>query len=213
MTEPTTWLCLLPMTIIVLWLSVRSIVRWKSRQYLIREQPATFGTRLYSLLFNPIRRSMGIRPLRVIPRLSEEDRPSIAMLERTDRLLRGVRASLRRSPINAARRASIERQAREVPDNLVKGLWTLARLRHTQDSIDPRFDPGDQNRQEIEVIRQRLLAEMTRSVETLSNIPVSLIKIEMARSDGSVDKVLSELDDSNKRLIDLSASYAEVRAI
>ena len=54
---------------------------------------------------------------------------------------------------------------------------------------------------------------MTRSVETLSNIPVSLIKIEMARSDGSVDKVLSELDDSNKRLIDLSAGYAEVRVM
>jgi hypothetical protein len=35
----------------------------------------------------------------------------------------------------------------------------------------------------------------------------------MARSDGSMDKVLSELDDSNKRLIDLSASYAEVRAV
>jgi hypothetical protein len=35
----------------------------------------------------------------------------------------------------------------------------------------------------------------------------------MARSDGSMDKVLSELDDSNRRLIDLSVSYAEMRAL
>jgi hypothetical protein len=154
---------------------------------------------------------MGIRPLRVIPHVDDARRSEIEMLERADRLEREIRAALRHSPMSALRKSSLEGQAREAPENLVKAMWTLARLRRVYDSLDPRFDRDGQNRREITGMQRKLVAEMNHSVEVLSNIPVSLMKVELARSEGSVDVVLVELDETNKRLLDLSASYREVK--
>ena len=211
LTGPFLWACVFPFALLIAWLAFRSIVRWKSRQYLVSSRPKTVGTSVYSRIFNPIRRSMGIRPLRVIPHVDDAHRSEVEMLERADRLLREVRAALKHSPMSAPRRSSLERQAREVPENLVKAMWTLARLRRVDDSLDPRFDREGQNRREIAEMQDMLVAEITHSVEVLSNIPVSLMKVELARSEGSVDKVLAELDEANKRLLDLSASFVEVK--
>lgn len=209
--SPVLWACVGPFALLMAWLAFRSTVRWKSRQYLVSGRPKTLGTFVYSAIFNPIRRSMGIRPLRVIPHVDDAHRSEVEMLERADRLAREVRAALKHGPMSALRKSSLERQAREIPDNLVRAMWTLARLRRVYDSLDPRFDRDGQNRREITEMQNKLVAEMNHSVEVLSNIPVSLIKVELARSDGSVDKVLVELDETNKRLLDLSASYTEVK--
>ncbi len=213
LTGPVLWACVFPFALLMAWLAFRSSVRWKSRQYLVGSRPKTLGVSVYSTMFNPIRRWMGIRPLRVIPHVDDAHRSEVEMLERADRLLREVRAALKHSPMSAPRKTSLERQAREVPDNLVTAMWTLARLRRMGDSIDPRYDREGQNRREITEMQDRLLAEMTHSVEVLSNIPVSLMKVELARSEGSVDKVLVDLDETNKRLLDMSASYMEIKAL
>jgi hypothetical protein len=193
------------------WLTFRSTVRWKSRQYLVSSRPKTLGISVYSAIFNPIRRSMGIRPLRVIPHVDDAHRGEVEMLERADRLARVVRAALKHSPMSAPRKSSLERHAREAPENLVKAMWTLTRLRRVYDSLDPRFDRDGQNRREITEMQSKLVAEITHSLEVLSNIPVSLMKVELARGEGNVDKLLLELDETNKRLLDLSASYTEVK--
>ena len=213
LTGPFLWACVSPFALLMAWLAFRSIVRWKSRQYLVSSRPKTLDVSVYSAIFNPIRRSMGIRPLRVIPHVDDAHRSEVEMLERADRLVREVRAALKHSPLSAARKSPLEQQAREIPDNLVRAMWTLARLRRVYDSLDPRFDREGQNRREVTEMQDMLVAEITHSVEVLSNIPVSLMKVELARSEGSVDKVLVELDETNKRLLDMSASYLELKAL
>lgn len=205
--------CLYGFVLLMAWLTFRAIVRWKSRQYLASSRPRMAGTSLYSAIFNPIRRSMGIRPLRVIPHVADDHRHEIEMLERADRLAREIRTALKHSPVSTARKSSLKRQAREVPDNLVKALWTLARLRRIYDSIDPRYDPAGQNRQEVTEMQNKLLAEMKHSVEILSSIPVSLMKVELARGDGGLDRLLAALGETNKRLLDMSASYMEIKEL
>ncbi len=205
--------CLYGFVLLMAWLTFRSIVRWKSRQYLTSSRPRTLGTSVYSTLFNPIRRSMGIRPLRVIPHVAGDHRDEVEMLERADRLAREIRTALKHSPVATARKLSLKRQAREVPDNLVKALWTLARLCRIYDSLDPKYDQEGRNRQEITEMQSKLLAEMKHSVEILSSLPVSLMKVELARGDGGLDRLLAALDETNKRLLDMSASYMEIKEL
>jgi len=213
LTGPAFWVFVLPLSVLMIRLTYRSIVRWKSRQYLRGAHPRPLGATVYSTVFNPVRRRLGIRPLRVIPYVDDAHRHEVDMLERADRLLRQIRASLKHTPINTARKATLEWQAREVPDNIVKALWTLARLRRIRESIDPRFDRDGENSSQLAELQDELISEMMHSLEILSSIPVSLVRLELARGDSAVDKVLVELDETNRRLLDMSASYAEIRAI
>jgi hypothetical protein len=192
---------------------IRSILRWKVRQYLVSNTPRPFGATLYATLFNPLRRSLNIRPLRIIPRLPEADHEAIDLLERADRLAREIRTVLKQSPASGIRKADCERQARAVPDNLVNSLWTLARLRRIYDTIDPASDQAGQSRQTIANSQERLLAEMRHSVERLSTIPVLLMQVELARGDESVGRLAKELDATNQRLIDLSSAYVEIKEL
>jgi hypothetical protein len=134
------WACLFPFALLMAWLAFRSTVRWKSRQYLVSSRPKTLGISVYSAIFNPIRRSMGIRPLRVIPHVDDARRSEIEMLERADRLEREIRAALRHSPIGAL---EIIAEAGAWRRRTWSRRWTLARLRRVYDSLDPRLIATD----------------------------------------------------------------------
>ena len=129
--------------------TARSVVRWKSRQYLMSANPRPPGATLYAALFNPLRRKIGIRPLRVIPYVDRAQRNEVDLLERADRLAREIRSTLKRSPLSDIRKGDCERQAGAVPDNIVNSLWTLSRLRRLNRMLDPRSDPDGQQRQAI----------------------------------------------------------------
>jgi hypothetical protein len=207
------WIFVVALVSATIWSAIRATLRWKSRQYLISPQQKNLGAALYSVIFNPIRRSRGIRPLRVIPFTDDEHRGEIDLLERADYLAREVREALKHSPVAEIRQATFERQAREVPDNIANALWKLARLRRLHTSIDTLSDQADQNRQALIDLENKLLAEMTNSVELLAAIPVSLMKVELTRGDRATDRLLTDLDESNKRLVDLSAAYAESKQL
>ena len=207
------WLFIVMLVTATVWSAGRSTLRWNSRQYFVSARQDHPGAALYAKLFNPIRRAKGIRPLRVIPYIDKAHRGEIDLLERADRLAREVHEALSRGPVAAERKAAFDRQAREVPDNVNRALWNLARLRRLSASIDPSSDPAQQNRQAISDLENKTLAEMTRSVELLASLSVSLIQVELARGDRSFDRLLADLDESNKRLVDLSSAYAENRQL
>ena len=54
---------------------------------------------------------------------------------------------------------------------------------------------------------------MNQSVELLASLSVSLVQVELARGDRSADRLLADLDESNKRLVDLSSAYAESKQL
>ena len=192
--------------------TTRSVVRWKARQYLVSTTPHPAGAVLYATLFNPLRRSLGIRPLRVIPYIDVTHRDEVNLLERADRLTREIGSALQQSPLPDIRKADCERRASAVPDNIVNSLWALSRLRRLRRLIDARSDPDGQQRQAITELESNLRMEMERSVERLSGITVSLLQVELARGDDRVSRLVHDLDETNKHLIDLSAGYAETRA-
>jgi hypothetical protein len=193
--------------------SARSVVRWKARQYLVSTTPHPAGAAMYAALFNPLRRSLGIRPLRVIPYIDALHRDEVHLLERADRLTSEIDGALKHSSLSDIRKADCERQAGAIPDNIVNSLWALSRLRRLGRLIDKRSDPDGQQRQAVAELESNLRAEMERSIERLSNITVSLLQVELARSDDRVSRLTHDLDETNHRLIDLSAGYAETKAL
>jgi hypothetical protein len=192
--------------------TTRSIMRWKARQYLVSTTPHPAGAAVYAAVFNPLRRSLGIRPLRVIPYIDALHRDEVKLLERADHLTRDIGSALKQSSLSDIRRADCERQAGAIPDNIVNSLWALSRLRRLERLIDKQSDPDGQQRQAIAELERNLRAEMERSIERLSGITVSLLQAEISRSDARISRQVHDLDETNERLIDLSAGYAETKS-
>ena len=109
--------------------TARSVMRWKTRQYLVSTTPHPAGAAMYAKLFNPLRRSLGIRPLRVIPYIDATHRDEVNLLERADRLTQEIDSALKQSSLSDIRKADCERQVSAIPDNIVNSLWALSRLR------------------------------------------------------------------------------------
>lgn len=182
---------------------------YRRKHYVMKRKPGGWPA-VHLALLNPIRKTAGQSPLRLIPDhyiRSDE----CEMVEHANRLSDEIRDALKDSPFDVKKRASFESQAGEVPDNLVKALWKLARLRRIAVSIDDRYDVQGDKHQELDQMANQLRSVMQHSVEVLSSISISLVKVQLAHDDLAGDRLLADLNESNQRLKDLSLSYAEVK--
>ena len=205
---PALWLLILDSLAVVVLIVVADALRRRGH-YVVREKPDGF-TAAHLALLNPIRLANGCSPLWLIPaRCIETDERD--MVEHANGLAYEIRDTVKDSPLSARKRSSFEQQAGEVPQNLVRALWKLARLRRIAASIDYRYDPEGDKHREIEQMVNQLRGVMQHSVEVLSSISISLVKVQLAHDDLATDRLLDDLNESNQRLKDLSASYAEVK--
>lgn len=62
---------------------------------------------------------------------------------------------------------------------------------------------------ELRNMEQQLLAQMNHSIEILSPIPVSLMKVEFAQ-DNRVEQIIAELTEFNKHMGQLAESYQDL---
>ena len=177
--------------------------------YIAKDQPGWLTT-LHVALINSIRKSFDQPRLWIIPEQHVES-DERAMLTHANRLVDEIGDALKYSPLPVAKRASFERQTRQVPGNLSKALWKLARLRRIAESIDAEYDKEGHKHQELATMAGQLHDEMLHSLELVSSLSISLVKVQLAHDDLSTDRLLADLDDSNQRLRELSASYAEVK--
>ena len=182
---------------------------YRRGHYVMKRQPGGLFA-AYLAVLNSIRKLSGNSPLWLIPDqcIQPDERD---MVEHANRLGYEIRDALKDSPFAAKKRASFESQASEVPDNLVKALWKLARLRRIAESIDDRYDEQGDKHQELAQMVNQLRGVMQHSVEVLSSISVSLVKVQLAHDDLASDRLLADLNESNQRLKDLSLSYAEMK--
>ncbi len=182
---------------------------YRRRQYVTKRKPGGLPAAHLAVL-NPVRKMSGQSPLWLIPdRFIRPD--ECDMVEHANRLSNEIRDALKDSPFDAKKRASFESQAGDVPGNLVKALWKLARLRRIAESIDERYDRQGDKHQELDQMANQLRGVMQHSVEVLSSISISLVKVQLAHDDLASDRLLADLNESNQRLKDLSLSYAEVK--
>ena len=156
-----------------------------------------------------VRRLMGKAPVLLVPdsQINADER---RVVKRAAKLAGEVTAALRQSPVPPDQRASLEQQAGEAPANIANALWRLARLRRIRKSADSKTPQGRATMDEIKNLESELLAEMAHSLDVLAEVPLSLLKVELARTDRSAERLLANLSESNQKLQDLSAAYREM---
>jgi hypothetical protein len=205
---PAAWLLVLDAVAVVVGIVLADAL-WRRGHYVRKANPGGLPAAHLALL-NPVRKAYGKSPLWLIPDhgIDADERD---MVEHANRLATEIGDSIKDDPLPARKRKSFKQQAAQVPRNLEMALWKLARLRRIAASIDHRYDSDGQKHQEIEQMVNQLRSVMQHSVEVLSAISISLVKVQLAHDDLSADRLLADLNESNQRLRDLSASYAEVR--
>lgn len=130
-----------------------------------------------------------------------------------DNLLRQIRDALSTSSISPEQRSAVETQIGQVPRNLALALQRLQRIR-TVKKIAKR-SPDTQNldaiMDDVREMEKRVQDELSRMHETLLTVPVSLLKIDVARNGRSIERIVEDLSDMNNRLGDVAETYDELR--
>ncbi len=105
------------------------------------------------------------------------------------RLRACVERALRRAPIAAGHRSALRDQAAEVPHNIALTLARLHRLREVKQDLyaTPLPNAYVEQKRELVTIERELLVELRSSLEVLSSVPISLMRVEMTlrRSEGA----------------------------
>jgi hypothetical protein len=177
--------------------------------YIAKDKPGGW-TRTRVTVLNAIRRAFNQPRIWLVPN-EHVEAGERAMLSHATLLVYEIDDALKISPLLPEKYAAFERQTRQVPENLDRALWKLARLRRLAETIDYQYDSDGQRHQELEHMTQQLHGEMQHSLELVSSLSISLVKVELAHHDLSTDRLLADLNESNQRLRDLSASYEEVK--
>ena len=155
------------------------------------------------------RRLIGKPPILLVPE-SQVSSDEKKFVKRAAKLSGEVSSALRQSPIPPDQKALLLQQAGEAPANIAGALWRLARLRRIRKSADTKTKQGRATVDDIKSLEDDLLAEMAHSLDVLAAVPVSLVKVELARTDRSTERLLENLSESNQKLQDMTAAYREM---
>lgn len=129
------------------------------------------------------------------------------------KLVNEIKATVKTCPMSAEQKSSLLRQVKDVPDNTAKALWKLYRLRKLKKMVKQSeySENSAELLSDIKSMERNVIAELQRMRETLLPIPLALMKVDSARSERSLERIVAELSETNLRLNDLAAGYDEVR--
>jgi ElaB/YqjD/DUF883 family membrane-anchored ribosome-binding protein len=130
------------------------------------------------------------------------------------RLAEEIGDLLKTSPLSQQQKADLRAQIKQVPENTSHALAKLNRLRRLKDIAQHQADSD----YAAEVVRQldemeaQVYAQLRQMRYTLLDLSVALMKVDVSRGDGSLDRLITRLSETNQRLDDLADGYADVRA-
>ena len=126
------------------------------------------------------------------------------------RLVTEIQGILASSPLPPEQRAELLCQLNQVPQNITHALGKLGRLRRVK-QIAQRSDHAGAVLQELAHLEAQIVAELRSAHQTLLAAPVALMKLDLARGDRDLQRIIAALDEANQRLRDLAESYEALR--
>ena len=200
------WLLLAVPALLLALLAVADVFR--DDAYLAADQPGGF-TAWHAATLTRIRKWIGKPAIHVVPQLgvSTEER---LLVKRAVKLAGEVLASLRQGATPETQRALLAEQAEVAPANIAGALWRLARLRRIKRAADPKTDQGRETIQQITALEKDVLAGIHQSLDVLAAVPMNMVQVELARDTRRAEQLLSDLNESNSKLEDLSSAYREL---
>ena len=130
------------------------------------------------------------------------------------RLVREIKETLKACPITYEQKTELLRQVRDIPGSVVRALHRLQRLRRIRKIAKRSTDAAGAAAVLDDIMRmeRQIVDELRRTHETLLEVPVTLMKVDVARGERNLDRIIVALGETNQRLNDLADSYGEVRA-
>ena len=107
--------------------------------------------------------------------------------------------------IQSDRKTRLKTQVDQTTDYVLVSLGKVARIRKHKAVLNTS------RQDEITQLENRLLDEVARSLDVLEDALVSLTILDVARGDAAIDRLLSNLEESNTRLRDIADAHEEVR--
>src|SRR5512135_2152874 len=150
-----------------------------------------------------VRRLVGKPPLPV-SKINYEERQ---LANHANLIVNEIKEALNKSPIATERKQSLLRQVHLVPLRITEAMWRLYRLRMLQDLPYTQKDL-----REVREMEYATLTLMHDSIGALMLMPLSLMRIEIARADTHADRLIAEIGEINKRLQEQCEAYVEVRS-
>lgn len=130
------------------------------------------------------------------------------MQDQACRLLSEISDALKYNQrIQSDRKASVNAQASQTTDYVMVSLGKVARMRKHKAVVNVK------RQAEITRLEDKLLAEVTRSIDVLEDALVSLTILDVAKGDTTIERLLTNLEESNARLRDLADAHEEVRNV
>lgn len=150
-----------------------------------------------------VRRLVGKPPLPE-SKIKYEERQ---LADHANLIVNEIKEALNKSPISTERKQSLLRQVHLVPLRITEAMWRLYRLRMLQDLPYTQKDL-----REVREMEYATLTLMHDSIGALMLMPLSLMRIEIARADTHADRLIAEIGEINKRLQEQCEAYVEVRS-
>jgi len=154
----------------------------------------------------------------VAPRVGQgvPEIPEAAAYDRACGLLGSVHEAARRAPLSDAERRTVLEQADAVPAYIAESLRKVARLRRIrrvvyESSGSSGACSSPTELAELRMLEARLTAAIDAAVQVLIVISVAMMKVELARDERVVARILGDLAESNRRMLDLAESWEEVK--
>jgi hypothetical protein len=130
------------------------------------------------------------------------------------RLAEEIGDLLKTSPLSQQQKADLRAQIKQVPENTSHALAKLNRLRRLRDIAQHRADSdyAAEVIQELDAMEAQVHAQLRQMRYTLLDLSVALMKVDVSRGDGSLDRLIARLSETNQRLDDLAEGYADVKS-
>ena len=109
--------------------------------------------------------------------------------------------------ISANKKRVLQEQTSAMLNNIVEIIKRLDTVRR----LIPTLDGKD--RTEMEKMDFSLQLQIERSLETLQSIPISLVKVEIASEERSIDRLIDDLSETNETMHDLADSYKAIQRL
>jgi hypothetical protein len=154
----------------------------------------------------------------IAPRVGQgvPDIPEAEDYDRACGLLSSIHEAARHASLSDAQRASILEQVDAVPGSVAESLRKVARVRRIAGAINRTGTSvgvynSSKELAELRLLESRLTGAIQDALQILVVTSVALMKVELARDERIVARILGDLTESNQRMWDLADSWEEVK--
>lgn len=151
---------------------------------------------------NPLRQFFGRLPIWIVPEYYFAIDTDLHSLESASSLWYDIKNVVRHLNLPTQRKETVTQQTYIICLNITRALWKLAALDETKHTIIERFDKDGKNRQEIDMLSEKVRSEIQHALEILTPFSVYLAKLRVSGISVSSEfnDLVNQIEVSSKEL-------------